>query len=130
MSAQICLSRTTKTTLSTMGELVLWYGMFAPCGALLGNHWDYLAPLFNARHFIVHHLLSELFFSEALYEFTSFSQTTHLEFRMKKKGRTTRRFILRQLGHLCSKRPAAFRPLLTEGLALSGSKITKSTRRY
>jgi hypothetical protein len=29
-------------------------------------------------------------------------------------------FILRQLGHLSLKRPAAFRPLLTESLALSG----------
>jgi len=44
--------------------------MFAPFGALLGNRWDYLAPLSNTRHLIVHHLLSELFFSEPL--FTSF----------------------------------------------------------
>ena len=38
---------------------------------------------------------------------------------MNKKGRTYRRFILRQLGHLGLLRPAAFRPPLAKGLALS-----------
>jgi hypothetical protein len=55
-----------------VGELVLWYGTFAPCGALLGNNRDCHASLSHTRHLILHHLLSELFFSEALYEFTSF----------------------------------------------------------
>jgi len=39
--------------------------------------------------------------------------------KMNKKGRAYRRSILRQLGHLCLLRPAAFRPPLAKGLALS-----------
>jgi hypothetical protein len=42
---------------------------------------------------------------------------------LQQKGRTYRRFILRQLGHLLLERPAAFRPLLMEGLALSGEPV-------
>jgi hypothetical protein len=41
----------------------------------------------------------------------------------KKNGRSYRSFIHRQLGHLLLRRPFAFCPLLTEGLALSGLSL-------
>jgi len=47
----------------------------------------------------------------------------------EQKGRAYQRFILRQLSHLHCKRSAAFRPLLTKGLALSGDQsLTKASR--
>jgi len=38
-----------------VGELVFWYGMFAPCGAFLGNHglspWGSISQaMFQHRH--------------------------------------------------------------------------------
>jgi hypothetical protein len=72
-----------------MGELVLWYGTFAPLGALLGNHWDYVVPFFNACHLIMHHLLSELFFQKLYTNSSPFYQATNLGFQIKTKGRTT-----------------------------------------
>jgi hypothetical protein len=52
---------------------------------------------------------------------TKQSEATFSDDKIKKTEHTKGTF-LRQLGHLHS-RPAAFRPLLTEGMALSGESL-------
>jgi hypothetical protein len=62
-------------------------------------------------------------------KFTSFLPNSLSWVPNKKERPNCPKLILRQLGRLV-KRPAAFRLLLTEDLALSGSKIIKATRMY